>query len=79
MVVADHPLVVEGESQLEVEAGQRGEGPVGLTGPDGEAAVEVGNEGRLEVVVGCGVGPDSRQAQFLGQPSGAGRPPLGPT
>jgi len=32
VVVPDHPLLLEHEGQLDVEVGQRGEGPLGLGG-----------------------------------------------
>ena len=68
VVVADGALVLRGEQQLEVDPGERGEGPLGVEGLHREALVEAWDEGRVEVGVGGLVGLDSGETQFLGEP-----------
>lgn len=67
VIVADDALVLNGEEELEIDAGEADEGGFLLLRHDGEAAVEVGDEDLLEVTVGAIVGADAVQTELLGR------------
>src|SRR2546427_9863601 len=64
-VVADDPLMLGGEYEAEVEAHELEEGAAWLRRRDGEAAIEVRDEGRLQVGVGARVVGDAGEAELL--------------
>src|SRR2546425_12559225 len=64
-VVADDPLMLAGEHEAELEAHELEEGAARLRRGDGEAAIEVRDEGRLQVRVGDRVVGDAGDAQLL--------------
>src|SRR6266849_8253828 len=66
-VVADDPLMLGGEHEAEFEAHEFEEGAAWLRRRDGEAAIEVRDEGRLQVGVGGRVVRDAGEAELLGE------------
>ena len=62
-----YPFVFARQHQLQFDAGQFDERAVGLGGA--EAAIEIGNEVLLEIVIGRAVIGSAVMAEFLRQPS----------
>ena len=67
VVVADDALVLRRDEELEIDAADRGEGALWLTGPNGEPSIEVSLEGAFEKDVGIRVVVNGREAKLLGQ------------
>src|SRR5713101_7609089 len=66
-VVADDPLMLGGEHEAELEAHELEKDTARLRRRDGEPAIEVREEGRLEVGVGDRVVGDAGEAELLRQ------------